>query len=53
MSEGARSECARSMRAVTGSLAEGRAGEKYLPVGGRVRKLSPHSTCFKVDSLLT
>jgi len=68
LAERARSECARSMRAVEGSLghspqeryrevgrpspglmarpgksiakqSEGRAGEKYLPVGGRVRKL--------------
>jgi hypothetical protein len=67
LAERARSECARSMRAVEGSLghslwrwrrvgrpspglmarhgksiakqSEGRAGEKYLPVGGRVRTL--------------
>ena len=68
LAERARSECARSMRAVKGSLttpyqrgeerirraspglvarhgktiakqSEGRAGEKYLPVGGRVKKL--------------
>jgi hypothetical protein len=30
----------------------GQAGEKYLLVGGRVRKLPPQSTCFRVDSLL-